>query len=150
MSGWREPMVWLMLAIPAATVVAGVATWRVARADGALDAVPEAVARVAQVQVADTHADEAAAARGLRATLEVGADGRWTVAGVDAHRLTLVHPTRARDDLAWTRLDGRWSGPAVPRHAHGRVVLEGDGWRLVGRWRPDATRVELHPAVAAR
>jgi hypothetical protein len=143
-------MVWLMLAIPAATVVAGIATMRIARTDGALDAAPESVARVAQAQVADTAADERAAALGLAANARLDGAGRWIVEGAtNGQRLSLVHPTLARADLHWTRSGDAWLGPPLPAGARGRLVLEGDDWRLVGRWPGDAGHAALHPSVPA-
>jgi hypothetical protein len=155
---WREPMVWLMLAIPAATVVAGIATLRLARAEGGLDAAPESVQRTAQTQVTDLGPDRRAAALGLQANLRVDARGRPVLRLPEradgALALRLVHPTRADGDLEWTRAvpGGDWSGPAVPIAARGHWVLEpaDRAWRLVGRWPVDGGVVALQPAVAAR
>jgi hypothetical protein len=151
---WREPMVWLMLAIPFATVVAGMQTLRVARAGG-MDAEPEPVLRTGQTQVVDLGADRRAAALGLVATLRVDARGVPGIA-VDAAgplELTLVHPTRTAGDLRWIRDgDGAWSGPPLPRDARGRWVLEPatHDWRLVGRWPAADGIASLQPAVAER
>jgi hypothetical protein len=153
-AAWREPMVWLMLAIPLATVVAGLSTLRVAHADG-MDAEPDEVRRTAQAQVVDLAADRHAAELGLRASVRVDARGQPVLSlpfpgGLE---LRLVHPTRASGDLRWTRAaDGAWSGPRVPAHARGRWVLEdmAHAWRLVGRWPSDTGAAELQPAVAAR
>ena len=155
-AAWREPIVWLMLSIPLATVVAGMATLRVARADGGMDAEPEPVLRTAQAQVTDLGADRRAAALGLAATVRVDAHG---VPQVDintdgALELRLVHPTRTAGDLHWSRADhgGAWRGPALPRAARGRWVLEpvAHHWRLVGRWPADTGVATLQPAVAAQ
>ena len=156
---WREPRVWLRLAIPAATVVAGKATLRLARADGGLDAAPETVRRTAQTQVTDLGPDRHAAALGLHASLGVDARGlpdlRLPAAHADAGlALRLVHPTRADGDLEWTRAAGGtdWSGPVVPAAARGHWVLEpaDRAWRLVGTWPVDGGIAALQPAVAAR
>jgi hypothetical protein len=155
--GWREPMVWLMLAIPAATVLGGVQTMRLARAGG-LDAAPEPVQRTLQAQVADVAPDARAAALRLRASLRVDAKGRPQVAlpadvGDDALTLRLVHPTRADGDLAWTLAanTSTWRGPALAPTARGTWILEDTarGWRLVGRWPADGDVAPLEPAVAA-
>jgi uncharacterized protein len=153
-AAWREPMVWLMLAIPFATVVAGMSTLRVAHADD-MDAEPDEVRRTAQAQVVDLDADRHAAALGLHANVRVDAQGQPELAMPlpGALELRLVHPTRADGDLRWTRaLDGTWSGPVVPAHARGRWVLEdaAHAWRLVGRWPSDTGVAGLQPAVAAR
>jgi hypothetical protein len=151
---WREPIVWLMLAIPFASVIAGFQTLRVAHADG-MDAEPDAVRRTAQAQVADLAPDLRAAALHLHGAVRVDAHGRPVVAfnGTDAQSLRLVHPTRTDGDLQWTRAaGGDWSGPALPAHARGRWVLEdaSHAWRLVGRWPSDTGVAPLQPAVAAR
>ena len=154
--GWREPMVWLLLAIPASTVVAGFGTLRIA--GGGLDAAPEPVRRTAQAQVADLAPDVRAARSRLRAVVELGAHGRVVVAAPvasDAHALTLrfVHATRADRDRAWTRAQAgaAWHGPAAPDDRHGRWILEDpvDGWRLVGTTVEEG-EVHLEPAVATR
>jgi hypothetical protein len=176
-AAWRQPIVWLMCAIPLATVVAGFATLRTARAD-AMDAEPDAVKRTAQAQVADLAPDRRAAELGLHATIRVDADGRPAIAVASEFPLTLrlVHPTRTDRDLRWTLLPRRpregggpldstslrvgprfrggdkIEGPRVPAHARGRWVLEdaAHGWRLVGRWPSDTGVATLEPAVAAR
>ena len=151
---WREPIVWLMLAIPFGSVVAGVQTLRVAHADG-MDVEPDAVQRTAQAQVSDLVPDLRAATLHLHGAIRVDAQGRPVVAfaGAGALSLRLVHPTRTDGDLQWTRAaDGAWSGPVVPQHARGRWVLEdaSHDWRLVGRWPSDTGVAALEPAVAAR
>ena len=64
MSAWRQPLLWLVLALPAATVVAGFTTLGLAAAgpDTSGDA---AVKRTAQAQVEDLAPDLAALLRGL-------------------------------------------------------------------------------------
>jgi hypothetical protein len=148
-------MVWLLLAIPAATVVAGMATLRIARAGGQ-DAEPEPVRRTLQAQEADLAPDARAARLHLQARVHVDA-GRVQVdapaqAAGDALTLRLVHPTRAEQDLAWTRDAGAgtWRGPPFPAATRGRWILEDrtQGWRLVGRWTDARGDASLRPAVA--
>ena len=150
-------MLWLALAIPAATVAGGIGTLRVAR--GGLDAAPESVQRTAQTQVTDLGPDRRAAALGLHASLRVDAHGHPRLAMPAAQAsgplaLRLVHPTRAGGDLAWQRAahGADWTGPVVPVAARGHWVLEpaDHAWRLVGRWPVDGGVVALQPAVAAR
>ena len=50
---WQEPMVWLMVGIPALTVVAGFATLIIALQSGPMDMVPASVQRVSQAQTLD-------------------------------------------------------------------------------------------------
>ena len=157
-AAWREPMVWLLLAIPAATVVAGMATLRVARV-GALDAAPEPVRRTLQAQVTDLAPDARAAALQLTATLSLDADGQPHVvlsppAMRQALTLRFVHPTRAGLDRTWSRAaaGNSWRGPVAAADARGRWILEdtAQSWRLVGRTGEDRTRIRLQPAVAVR
>jgi hypothetical protein len=116
---WREPIVWLMLAIPFGSVIAGVQTLRVAHADD-MDAEPDAVLRTAQAQVSDLAPDLRAAQSGLHASLRVDASGRPVVQfGNDsALVLRLVHPTRTERDLEWTvaSLSTRRPGGNPGRH----------------------------------
>lgn len=155
-AAWREPMLWLALAIPAATVAGGIGTLRVAR--GGLDAAPESVRRTAQAQVADLAPDLQAATRGLAATMRIDDEGRIALAlpadiADDRATLTLVHPTRADADLHWTRAaaGATWIGPRVSPQARGHWIIEAASrqWRLVGAQAPAARVVELRPAVQA-
>jgi hypothetical protein len=154
-AAWREPMVWLLLAIPAGAVVAGIGTMRVA--GGGLDAAPDAVRRTAQAQVADLAPDARAAHLQLRATLRIADDGHVSVAlpaPSRPHEVTLrfVHPTRAALDRRWTRTGaGEWIGPSATIDARGHWILEDvvAGWRLVG-FQARGREVVLEPAVAMR
>jgi hypothetical protein len=159
-TAWREPMVWLVAAIPAASVVASVALLiAAARSSGNNDAVADRVQRTAQIQVSDLAPDVAARTLGLAATLQV-ADGRLRVRP-DARfpeggsvRLALRHPTRADADLAfvlppgdgWTRVQ------PVPRTHDWSVTLSSlDGrWRLQGRLPRGHDEARLQPALAIR
>src|SRR5688500_13752008 len=67
---WREPMVWLVAAIPAVAVVGTIALFVVAaRSPGSDDAVDAPVRRTAQVQVADLGPDASARRLGLAAVV---------------------------------------------------------------------------------
>ena len=65
----RNPVLWLVLAIPAATIVAGVWTLVVASGKSAVDADPDPVRRTAQVQIASIEADSEALRRKLSQAL---------------------------------------------------------------------------------
>ena len=106
---WREPMVWLVFAIPAAAVIASIALLVTAsRSTGTDDAVADKVQRTAQVQVADLGPD--AMARQLRLSAVVRfSDARGEklieVLPVDGGfdrkatlSLALHHPSRAELD----------------------------------------------------
>jgi len=153
-------MVWLVGAIPAASMVASVALLvAAARSSGNDDMVADRVQRTAQVQVSDLAPDVAARELGLAATLQV-ADGQLVVRP-DATfpdgrsvRLALRHPTRADADLAFVlqRGSGGWSvAHAVPRTHDWSLTLSSlDGrWRLQGRLPRDRGEARLQPALVA-
>lgn len=160
---WREPMVWLIVAIPAAAVIATIAMLVVAsRSSGNNDVVDESVRRTAQVQVADLGPD--AVARQLRLSAIVRADPRGNgsveVLPVDgafdrgaALALALRHPSQAERDLRMVLVPGEtgWRGAGGIDLAHDWNVQVGpvDGrWRLQGRWTAGQRAAYLQPAVA--
>lgn len=152
---WRQPMFWLVLAIPLATLVAGWHLLGVAGGERATDSSPDRVRRTAQVQVTDLTADEIAAQRALSAWLHVDGEQLRIDASVAdyALRLLLVHPTDSELDreLSFTRTGDGWQGPPLPDAGvawHLRLQPLDGSWRLVGRWRPGHDRCELQPALA--
>lgn len=154
----RNPVAWLLLAIPAATVAAGIWTFMVASGESAVDAQPDPVRRTAQVQVVAMDADEQAARLGLSATLEVRGDGASVrvdgPGGTVAPVLQLVHPIESSLDRSlalapgpagWTTTDAVAAG-----HAWQVRLVAADGrWRLVGRYQPGDSVVSLEPALPA-
>ena len=154
----RNPVLWLVLAIPAATIVAGVWTLVVASGNSAVDADPDPVRRTAQVQVASIEADAEAASRGLGATLAIQGDTALLrldqATGPRAPSLQLVHPLESSldrqlglqpDPKGW-----RTDGPVAATHVWQlRLVADDGSWRLVGRYHPGDTEVTLAPALAA-
>lgn len=160
---YREPMLWLVLGLPAAAVIAGVATLFIALNNGSSDSVRDPVQRTAQVQTADITADLAAEQLGLSGVLERTADTGALALRVDgvaleASRLPLVlsHPTDAAADLELqlVRHDGRWIGrlpdPTAKNDWLLSVAPEGATWRLRGRLRAGATEAALVPDIARR
>lgn len=162
---YREPMVWLMLAIPLATVVAGLVTLSLAMQDGATDVAPQRVVRTAQAQVSDLGPDVAAANRNLQGQLSITADGTGIallLPGVTADegplRLDLVHPIRAREDrhilLDWR--DGQWQAQDAWPAGRWRLSLvdRQSRWRLAGQAQEntadDNLTVTLQSAMAPR
>lgn len=153
----RNPAAWLVIALPAATVVAGFLTLWLAASDSGVDASPDPVRRTAQIQVAAMEADQAAANAGLRARLTLDAQGTLLAvtpaSGPMAPQLQLVHPIESEHDRAlplgpdpagW-RSREPWAGAEA---WHVRLVAHDGSWRLVGRYRPGDTEVLLEPAVA--
>lgn len=158
-SAWREPMVWLVAAIPASAVVASFALLTAAaRSSGTDDAVGDVVQRTAQVQVADMGADARARALGLQAIVRVEGD-RLTVlpaAGAFDHGtdlvLTLRHPTHAERDLTrrMRPTPQGWGAQASVdiRHDWNVQLAPPDAsWRLQGRWGTGVQAAHLGPAL---
>lgn len=154
----REPMLWLVIALPAAAVVAGLLTLWIAIRAGGSDAIPEDVRRTAQIQVRDLGADEAARAAGIALLLQRDADGLRVLhlsgdAGHGALLLHLRHPSRAASDRRVTLqpVAGAWQAHiALPADHDWRLeVLPADGaWRLVGRLPAGAVSARLQPALS--
>ena len=156
----REPMLFLVIALPAAAVAAGIATLVLAMG-GASDAGDARVRRVAQTQTADLAPDLAAARLGLRGEAKVDKNGAVSLhfegpAPVAAAlQLTLRHaadPVRdraARLVRAGGGLDlGRLDAPRAAGAYNTELGPEAGGWRLVGRLEPSRAVLDLQPALA--
>lgn len=167
-SPWREPMVWLLVAIPAASVIAAIVLLTLAaRSSGSDDAVADPVRRTAQIQVADLGPD--ARARSLKLSAVVrSAKGVLDVVPVNGDfdrtaplTLSLRHPSHADLDRSlalkptktgW-RAQGDAPGEGVLDLSHDWNVQLGpaDGtWRLQGRWPAGQQAAYLHPALEDR
>jgi hypothetical protein len=156
---WRQPMVWLIAAIPLYSVVATVALFMVAGGPGATDDVAEPVRRTAQVQVADFSADARAQVLGVR--MQVVRDVRglrlYSVSGALDPRTTLQlalrHPTLAADDrvLDLVRDGDGWRTNATSLDLGHDWNLQlgprNGSWRLQGRWQARSATALLQPAV---
>ncbi|MBS0218329.1 MAG: FixH family protein [Proteobacteria bacterium] len=160
-SPWREPMVWLVFAIPAAAVFASFALlYESARSSGNNDMVPDEVQRTAQIQTADLTPDAraqqmhlSAVARTAKGTIEVD-----PVSGeFDRHaplQLSLHHPTAARLDMVvelapsangWSKaqdidLSHDWNVQLAPANG---------AWKLHGRWVARQQAIYLRPAIGS-
>jgi hypothetical protein len=158
-AAWREPMVWLVFAIPAAAVVATVMLLVVAaRSSGTDDLVADQVQRTAQVQVADLGPDAVAKHLRLRAMVRSFAGKVEVVplAGPFDRSTTLAlalhHPLRAGLDRTLTLVPtaSGWQGDAQLDLAHDWNVQlrSADGrWRLQGRWSAGQHTALLGPAL---
>jgi hypothetical protein len=141
---WWKPELALVLGIPLATIVGGVATLLLVRGDLSANGEQEGVRRTAQVQTADLGPDLAAADAGLRASMQVDRDRGEvrvqlpaTVAARDGLELDFVHSLQSGRDLhaRLQRRDGDWVAALAPdADSRWRVVLADRGrqWRLVG------------------
>lgn len=156
---WREPMVWLVAAIPTLAVIGTFALLAVAaRSSGNNDAVADPVRRTAQVQTADLGPDAAARRLRLSAVVRTGA-GVVEVLPVDGEfdqtaplTLSLRHPARAELDRELVLRPGKtgWRGEAAVDLSHDwRVQLAPADrrWRLQGRWQARQQAAYLQPAI---
>jgi hypothetical protein len=155
----RNPVLWLVVGIPLATLAGGYWTLRLAY-QGGNDEVPDYVTRTGQAQVAEFSPDRAAARAGLRLSLSFDAVAGRVTAMQEAGRplpaqplaLRFVHPLRAGEDrtIALLPVGAGWQA-AMPRIADNawRLVLSdaGDQWRVVGQRSSHATAVTLRPSL---
>jgi len=157
---YREPMMWLVVGIPAVLVAASLVLVAISVRVGADEALPVDVRRTAQIQQEDLRADRAAIDLGLRGTLAIDArtgavevrlaplpDSTATLA------LTLIHPSRAAQDrrLTLTRSGDRFLGRVpLPLPAAWTVqVAAADGaWRVAGRFESGRIEAPLAPKLS--
>lgn len=162
-SPWRQPIIWLVIALVAAAVAGGIAMVVIASDAGNGDVVADPVQRTAQVQTADLGPDALAAQRKLSAIVRIDAEQqRVEVLPVDGDfdpaaslQLRLLHPIRASDDmtLQLQSTELGWSTEAVVDGGHDWNVELGPvdaSWRLQGRLPAGQQAAHLHPALQAR
>lgn len=160
-SPWRQPVVWLMVALVLAAVGGGIAMIVIAGGDGATDAVADDVRRTAQVQTVDLSPDQVARERALSAIVRIDAEGgQVQVLPVTGRfdrqallRLRLEHPTRAAADRELMLQPGElgWSADAEVEAGHEWLLELGPAdsqWRLQGRLPKNQLAAHLHPALA--
>ncbi len=154
------PLLWLVIAVPVATIVAGITTIVLSVRSGSTDAVIDPVRRTAQVQDREMAADQQAIALALIAhgsrDADTGAIQVQLSGNHDAPAtlgLAVLHPVRGSEDQ---RIDlvaagsGRWLGrlDVDAGHDWNLELTPADGsWRLVGRWRANQDGFELLPAL---
>ena len=158
-SALREPMVWLMLGLPAASVVAGVGLVVAAVRSGGADEVSDKVQHTAQVQVAELGLDARAQAMQLSALLRLE-DAAVEVLPVNgafardqALELTLSHPTDATRDrrMILRPSDSGWRLATDIRAGHDWIaqLASADGkWRIRGRIKAGQRATYLRPALS--
>ncbi len=140
-AAWREPMLWLVVALPALGVLAGLLIVVAALRSGGADALSTDVRRTGQIQQENLAPDLAAAKAGLVGQLHLDADGGWRLdlsgnapVNDETLQLRLIHNSEARRDrdVVLRRENGQWRG---------RLDASTDtGWTLRlqpvdGRWR---------------
>ncbi len=154
---YREPWVWLLIALPMSAVIGGMITiyLAVASSDGLV--VDDYYKRGKAINL-DLARDEAAVRHHVEASLALDVagdmanlrlsaiDGTWP----DNVRLSLLHPTRAGYDQVLTLVHGS-AGNYRGRineltQGHWYVQLEADDWRLSGTLQvPQAAPLVLAP-----
>lgn len=159
----RNPVLWLVVGLPALVVVAGLATLYIAISHGGSDAIPDEVRHTAQIQTAELGPDQRAAALKLSAVFSVQKDHLEVLPAsgplVDDKalraqplRLLLAHPTDGAKDIELKLLPtatGWRVDHALDIGNDWRIQLqpEGAAWRLQGRLPAGQRGVLLTPAL---
>lgn len=162
-SALRNPIVWLLVGLPLAVIVAGFVTLGVAIESGGNDASPDEVRRTAQIQTTELGPDARAGEMKLSAVFSVQ-DGHVEVlpasgALVDDSalrarplRLFVQHPLHAAEDreVQLTPTAAGWRAELTLDASHDwllQLAPEGLAWRLRARLPAGQRGVLLAPAV---
>ncbi len=158
-SPWRNPIVWLVIALPATVVLASIGLIFIASGDGN-DVVRDDVQRTAQIQTADLGPDAVAAEAKLSAVVRNDVEGGFVeVFAVTGDfdtkaplRVTLAHPTDSSRDIVLLVLPGElgWRADATLDDSHDwKVQLgpEDSHWRLQGRLPKGQQATNLRPSL---
>ncbi|NLW96298.1 FixH family protein [Luteimonas wenzhouensis] len=156
---WKMPVMWLVIGLPLASVVAGVGLVVVATRSGGADVVRDDVRRVSQIQTADLGPDAQARKLGLSAVLRADEGVLQVIAATGdfdrnaSVRLVLQHPSRQAEDVDVELAPDAtgWSAGREVDHDHDWVVqlAASDGaWRLQGRLPRGQRAVRLAPSLA--
>jgi len=156
---YREPWVWLIIALPMSAVIGGMITMYLAiiSNDGLVEDDYYERGKTINLVLAR---DEAAAYHQLEAALAINPENGQVAMTLESHdyshpesvRLLLLHPTRAGHDqlvLLESAGEGAYIGIAKPiSPANWHVQLEADDWRLSGRVQlPQGGMLRLVPQV---
>jgi len=156
---WKTPLMWLVVGLPLASIVAGVALVVIAVRSGGADVVRDDVRRVSQIQTTDLGPDAQARVLGLSAVLRAD-EGILEIIPVtgDFHRqaplrLVLQHPSRAQEDveveLAPASTGWRAEQPLDDGHDWIVQLAPADGeWRLHGRLPKQQHAARLAPSLS--
>ncbi len=156
---WKMPIMWLVIGLPLASVVAGVGLVVIAARSGGADVVRDEVRRVSQIQTADLGPDERARSLALSAVLSID-DGVVRVIPATGEfdrdaplQLVLQHPSRGVEDIELQLPPGEagWQAPQAVDHGHDWLVQltpADRGWRLQGRLPRHQHAVRLAPSLA--
>ncbi|WP_202844825.1 FixH family protein [Luteimonas saliphila] len=155
---WKLPIMWLVIGLPLASVVAGISLLVIATRSGGSDSVRDDVQRVSQIQTANLGPDENARALGLSAVLRadegvlevIPATGEF--ARRATLRLVLQHPSRSAEDLEADLPPSAtgWRTEQAIDDGHDWIVelSAADGsWRLRGRLPKQQHAARLAPSL---
>lgn len=158
-SPWRQPMMWLVVGLPAATVIGLVSLVIIAAGPGSTDSIDTSVQRTGRMQTADLGPDQAAARMQLSALLRLDRDTLELLplhAGFDTGkplRLAMRHPVRAELDREFLLqpAGGNWRAPApdlaLDHDWTLQLAPEGGAWRLQGRLVKGQLSARLQPVA---
>ena len=155
---WKIPMMWLVIGLPLASIVAGVSLVVIAVRSGGADVVRDEVQRVSQIQTTDLGPDAHAQELGLSAIVRID-DKLIEVIPVTGDfrrsaplQLVLGHPTRAAEDVTVVLVPGGngWSAEAVIDGNHDwslELAAEDGSWRLQGRLPKQQQAARVAPSL---
>lgn len=155
---WSIPVFWLVVGLPALSIVVGVGLVVTSILAGGADEVSDPVQQVSQIQTTDLAMDETAKKMGLSMVLRIE-DGVIEVLpatgaiGTNAPlQLWLEHPTRQADDLhlELTQQGPGWRVSRTVGSDHDWIVQLRDAnnsWRLRGRLPRQQSATRLAPSL---
>lgn len=159
---WRIPVMWLVIGLPLASIVAGVGLVIIAVNSGGADTVTDKVDRVAQIQTTDLGPDQQAKQLGLSMVmrLDKGAVEVIPVTGQfdrkAALELKLLHPSQQQKDrmltlppssMGWRQELPEFDGG----HDWNLLLAPKDGqWRLKGRLPRKQQAARLAPSLGEK
>ena len=158
-SPWRQPMMWLVVGLPAATVIGLVSLVIIAAGPGSTDSIDTSVQRTGRMQTADLGPDQTAARLQLAALLRVDGESLEMLplhAGFDTSKplqLSMRHPARADLDRSFElqpqRGAWRFASPELDLgHDWTLQLTPQDGsWRLQGRLDKGQLSARLQPVA---
>ena len=161
----REPMVWLVIALPLAAVIASIWLVVLSMRGGSIDSVADEVQRTGQIQTTDLGPDARAAQLKLSAVLQseegmlrvFPASGEFRLG--EPLQLKLLHPHEQDGDKLLTLAPDElgWHVEYVVDPSHDWNLQLGDGgekldgtWRLRGRLPQGQHAAHLGPALDAQ
>ena len=157
---WRMPVMWLVVGLPLASIIAGVGLVITAVNTGGADSVTDKVDRMSQIQTTDLGPDNQAQVLKLSAILRIDA-GMVEVLPVTGEfkrnaplRLSLEHPLQAQEDrvLELKPSVHGWQVEADIDETHDwrlQLTPADTQWRLKGRLPKQQHATRLAPSVPA-